>query len=120
MSEDLLAAGGALGKDSCQGDSGGPLVVERGASARLAGIVSFGEGCGREGFPGMYTRVSAYADFIEHVLCEGLTTLAKKDHIAGAADSIAKMAVVDVPAGKAGVTFHVFGGTGDADLVVRR
>lgn len=46
------------GRDACGGDSGGPFIV----NGRLAGVVSYGTGCGRPGFPGVYTRVSTYAD----------------------------------------------------------
>lgn len=53
------------GKDSCQGDSGGPFIVggENGGY-RLAGIVSYGEGCAQPSFFGVYTRVSHYAAWI--------------------------------------------------------
>ena len=51
--------------DSCDGDSGGPLVViDENKQKRLAGIISWSQGCGRPGRPGVYTKVSHYANWI--------------------------------------------------------
>ena len=49
------------GTDTCQGDSGGPMV-HRTADHRWVqvGIVSFGLGCARRGYPGVYTQVSTF------------------------------------------------------------
>jgi len=62
----MLCAGGP-GQDSCQGDSGGPALVVDTVSGieRVAGVVSFGIGCARPTFAGVYTRVANYLEWIE-------------------------------------------------------
>lgn len=73
LQETQMCAGGQRGVDTCNGDSGGPLVARENIDKRdvyvLAGIVSFGRNeCGTEGWPGVYTRVGAYADWILNAL----------------------------------------------------
>ncbi|GAB9475681.1 Serine protease trypsin-like protein [Globisporangium polare] len=60
----ILCARGKLNKDSCQGDSGGPLINSAGT---LIGVVSWGNGCGLAGYPGVYSRVSVARTWIESV-----------------------------------------------------
>jgi len=51
------------GIDSCQGDSGGPMVLASDKKT-LVGVVSWGQGCARPGYPGVYTEVSYFLDWL--------------------------------------------------------
>lgn len=81
----MLCAGRGS-QDSCQGDSGGPLLINNGGkyevvgwyrsiflrqfllNLSIVGIVSWGIGCGRPGYPGVYTRVSKYLNWLKNNL----------------------------------------------------
>lgn len=67
VSDNMLCAGSqADRKDSCSGDSGGPMFTRYKDTWFLVGLVSWGEGCGRKGKYGVYTKVSQYLEWINH------------------------------------------------------
>ena len=55
------------GVDACQGDSGGPIGIFHGVDKpfTVVGLVSYGRRCGLKGYPGVYTEVRYFLDFIE-------------------------------------------------------
>jgi len=64
----VLCAGAPAAK-TCLGDSGGPLVYGDQHGRAVVGIVSWGSTrCVADAKPGVYTRVSAYAGWIDDVL----------------------------------------------------
>ncbi|XP_018494399.1 proclotting enzyme [Galendromus occidentalis] len=63
ITPEYLCAGDGK-QDSCQGDSGGPLFYNEGTKFYLIGVVSFGKKCATPGYPGAYTRVTKYLDWL--------------------------------------------------------
>jgi secreted trypsin-like serine protease len=69
--DEMICAGDVRrgGVDTCQGDSGGPMV-KRAHDGQFVeiGIVSWGVGCARKEYPGVYTEVSHFADAIRKAM----------------------------------------------------
>ncbi|MEU0658613.1 serine protease [Streptomyces lavendulocolor] len=64
--EEICAGYTQGGVDTCQGDSGGPMFRRDNAGAWIqVGIVSWGQGCARPDYPGVYTEVSTFASAIK-------------------------------------------------------
>jgi len=67
--KEMICAGKLKGGvDACKGDSGGPLVCKDDLSSNtymLAGVISWGLGCGKAYTPGVFTSVVHYLDWIE-------------------------------------------------------
>uniref|UniRef100_A0A8B9R285 Vitamin K-dependent protein C n=1 Tax=Anas platyrhynchos TaxID=8839 RepID=A0A8B9R285_ANAPL len=52
------------GQDACQGDGGGPHVTEYNGTYFATGIISWGEGCGKKGKYGIYTKLSSFLPWL--------------------------------------------------------
>ncbi|MEM9541387.1 MAG: trypsin-like serine protease [Cyanobacteria bacterium P01_E01_bin.42] len=75
VTANMLAAGQVEGSnDFARGNSGAPLIVPEGDRVLQAGIVSFDSGAPRPNFYGVYTRVSAYTDWIREFVPIATTT----------------------------------------------
>ncbi len=58
--------------DTCQGDSGGPLMYFDSNLRQwiLAGITSYGKGCGHPSYAGVYTRASMYNSWLRSIVTD--------------------------------------------------
>ncbi|KAH7944458.1 hypothetical protein HPB52_019913 [Rhipicephalus sanguineus] len=72
VTDNMFCAGYAqeIVGDACKGDSGGPFVVQCKNRWYIVGIVSWGDGCGRKGTYGYYTKVTNYHNWIKEKMKE--------------------------------------------------
>ncbi|MBG0561658.1 S1 family peptidase [Actinoplanes aureus] len=59
---------GRHGVDTCQGDSGGPMVHRENGRWVQVGIVSWGLGCARDGYFGVYTQLAKFRPAIQEAI----------------------------------------------------
>ncbi len=70
VDESMFCAG--LGTaDACQGDSGGPAIGYINAEPLLVGVISWGTGCTKKNFPGVYVNVAKYDGWINATIKSG-------------------------------------------------
>ncbi|XP_064120865.1 anionic trypsin-like [Macrobrachium nipponense] len=69
FNENMICAGSLeRSLDSCLGDSGGPLLaVGSDGSWQALAVISFGKGCGNPNFPGVYTNLYRFTDWLHEV-----------------------------------------------------
>ncbi|GAB0179010.1 coagulation factor X [Grus japonensis] len=66
VTENMFCAGyDKDGRDACQGDGGGPHVTQYNGTYFVTGVISWGEGCGRQGKYGVYTKLSKFLPWTE-------------------------------------------------------
>ncbi|XP_028978874.2 tryptase-2-like [Esox lucius] len=66
LSSNFMCAGDRKGgMDTCVGDAGGPLVCVSAGEFLQVGIIGFRPSCTTRPYPGLYTRVASYLDFIK-------------------------------------------------------
>jgi secreted trypsin-like serine protease len=65
---DSMFCAGVGYSDSCQGDSGGPAIGYAEGVPYLTGLVSWGVGCDDRTFPGVYTNVTKFSEWIRETI----------------------------------------------------
>ena len=98
----------------CRGDSGGPAIVEGADGDLLAGLTSRGDrDC--SGRPGIFTRVSAYEQWIKDEACDGNNLT----NCAGVVDSTGNKQTVAPPLPAGGGGGFCFAGSNLVDVANR-
>jgi hypothetical protein len=118
VNEEICAGLPQGGVDTCQGDSGGPMFRRDNANAWIqVGIVSWGRGCARPNFPGVYTEVSNFAADI----AEGAARLGGTQPPTGCGPftNDANIAIPDLGTAQSPVTVTGCTGSGSATSQVR-
>ncbi|XP_046352490.2 trypsin-like isoform X1 [Haliotis rufescens] len=64
----ICAGSPSGGRDACLGDSGGPLACYYDNEWHEGAVVSTGYNCGKAEYPGLYTKLSSYLDWIENTI----------------------------------------------------
>ena len=70
ITQDMFLAGNyenGIVMDACTGDSGGPCIKLIKGNWVVVGIVSWGNGCGKIQYPGVYTKVLSYNTWIRQI-----------------------------------------------------
>jgi len=70
LRDDMVCANGKNNgetTDACQGDSGGPLVCEKGGQWYVHGATSYGNGCARPEYPGVWSRAAYNQEWITQI-----------------------------------------------------
>ncbi|XP_038051942.1 uncharacterized protein LOC119724798 isoform X2 [Patiria miniata] len=69
VTENMICAEGLDGQSPCSGDSGGPLLCRNHLGAwHQVGVVSAVFGCSSKNYPGLYSRIASYMDFINSTI----------------------------------------------------
>jgi secreted trypsin-like serine protease len=70
VTKNMIAAGFPQGgKDACQGDSGGPFLVrDANLNLVLAGATSWGIGCAKPRYPGLYANLAVLGDWVRKTI----------------------------------------------------
>lgn len=99
----LCAGEKSGGKDSCQGDSGGPLFApDRSGEQLQIGVVSWGNGCARPSWYGVYASIGHFQEWIHSHVADAVFVGGRPP--SPSTEPIAASAATD--AGAAALTSH--------------